>query len=75
MRDAFAAQLAKELGVDAAKVRAALDELPARPGTPPDLGDIAAKIGVSEAKLRDALAAVRPALRGPRPPRGLRPAR
>ncbi len=71
MRDAFAAQLAKELGVDAAKVRAALDELPAHPGTPPDLGDIAAKIGVSEAKLRDALAAVRPALRGPRPPRGL----
>ena len=71
MRDAFAAQLAKELGVDAAKVRAALDELPAHPGMPPDLGAVAAKLGVSETELRDALAAVRPTLRGPRPPRGL----
>ena len=54
--------LASKLGVDAAKVRSAFDELKAggRRGGPPDLGDIASKIGVSESKLRAALADLRP---------------
>jgi hypothetical protein len=68
--------LASKLGVDAAKVRSAFDELKAggRRGGPPDLGDVASKIGVSEAKLRAALADLRPGgpgrihrLRGPGP--------
>ena len=62
----FDVALARKLGVDAAKVRSAFDELKAggRRGGPPDLGDLAAKIGVTEAKLRAALADLRPG--GPR---------
>ncbi|MEO8686945.1 MAG: Clp protease N-terminal domain-containing protein [Solirubrobacteraceae bacterium] len=62
--------LAAKLGIDAAKARAAFDALkPAPgagpgPGAKPALGDLATKLGVSEDKLRSALADLRP---GPRP--------
>jgi hypothetical protein len=63
----FDDDLAKALGVDAAKVRSAFDDLRksgGRRGGPPDLAELAGKIGVTEAKLRSALADVRPGLRG-----------
>ena len=60
--------LAAKLGVDKAKVRSAFDVAagPGRIAAPskPALADLAKKIGVSEAKLRAALADLRP---GPRP--------
>ncbi len=53
--DAFAAALAKELGISTAKVRAALEKHRGRPGDP---GDLAAELGVSEERLREAFHAV-----------------
>jgi transcriptional regulator with XRE-family HTH domain len=53
--EAFAAALAKELGVSTAKVRAALRERRGRPGGPDDLADA---LGVSEERLREAFRAV-----------------
>jgi transcriptional regulator with XRE-family HTH domain len=49
---AFAAELAKELGLSTAKVRAALDKGRGRPG------DLADELGVSEERLREAFHAV-----------------
>ena len=63
IRDAFADQLATELGVDKATVRSALDEVH-KAGGPRDPGDLAARLGVTEAKLRTALQSVRPARPG-----------
>ena len=67
MRDAFAKQLAAKLGIDAAKVRSALDAL--RKAGPPGrrLSALASKLGVTEAKLRDALQRCAPRLGRPRP--------
>ena len=62
--EAFAAALAKELGVSTAKVRAALEQRRGRPGDP---GDLAADLGVSEQKLREAFHAVFGKLRPPHP--------
>ena len=62
---ALAAALAKELGLSTAKVRAALEERRERPGGPRDL---AAELGVSEERLREAFHAVFDELR-PRLPR------
>ena len=59
MRNAFADDLAKQLSIDAAKVRSALDEVH-KNGPPPDLGALAGKLGVTEAKLRAALQDLRP---------------
>jgi AraC-like DNA-binding protein len=59
--EAFAAALAKELGLSTDKVRAALER---RRGHP---GDLAADLGVSEEKLREAFHAVFGKLRPPRP--------
>ena len=61
---AFAAALAKELGVSTAKVRAALEK---RRGHHGDPGDLAADLGVSEEKLHEAFHAVFGKLRLPRP--------
>ena len=61
---AFAAALAKELGVSTAKVRAALEK---RRGHRGDPGDLAADLGVSEEKLREAFHAVFGKLRPPHP--------
>jgi energy-converting hydrogenase A subunit M len=61
---AFAAALAKELGVSTAKVRAALEK---RRGHPGDPGDMAADLGVSEERLREAFHAVFDKVRGPHP--------
>jgi AraC-like DNA-binding protein len=61
---AFAAALAKELGVSTAKVRAALEK---RRGHHGDPGDLAADLGVSEEKLREAFHAVFGNLRPPHP--------
>src|SRR3954470_1678862 len=68
LRDAFAKQLAAKLGIDAAKVRLALDDQHknGQPG-PPDLSALATRLGVSEAKLRDALQSLRPGIGGPGP--------
>lgn len=52
---AFAAELAKELGLSTAKVRAALEE---RRGHRGDPGDLADELGVSEERLREAFHAV-----------------
>jgi transposase-like protein len=73
IRDAFAQQLATKLGIDAANVRSALDDAH-RSGGPPDLSTLAGKLGVTEAKLRDALQTLRPRLgrRGPGGPPGAR---
>jgi AraC-like DNA-binding protein len=62
--EAFAAALAKELGVSTAKVRAALEK---RRGHPGDPGDLADDLGVSEEKLREAFHAVFGKLRPHRP--------
>jgi AraC-like DNA-binding protein len=59
---AFAAALAKELGVSTAKVRAALEK---RRGHAGDPGDLAADLGVSEQELREAFHAVFGKLRPP----------
>jgi transcriptional regulator with XRE-family HTH domain len=59
--EAFAAALAKELGLSTAKVRAALEK---RRGHP---GDLAAELGVSEARLREAFHAVFGKVRPHRP--------
>ena len=72
----FAADLGKALGLDAAKVRAALDKLrdsaPAQPGRRGDRGArlsaLAQALGVSEARLRDALRSLRPDRDGPHGP-------
>ncbi len=63
----FDTVLAAKLGISAAKVRAAFDDLRpgGRRGGPPDLGDLAGKLGVTEAKLRSALADLRPGRGGP----------
>ena len=61
---AFAAALAKELGVSTAKVRAALEK---RRGHHGDPGDLAADLGVSEEKLREAFRAVFDKVRRPHP--------
>jgi AraC-like DNA-binding protein len=61
---AFAAALAKELGLSTAKVRAALEQRRGRPGGP---GELADDLGVSEERLREAFHAVFGELR-PRPP-------
>ena len=74
MRDGFADALAKELGVDAAKVRAAIDEVH-KTGGPPDLGAVATKLGVTEAKLRAALQDLRPGARAARSRPARRPRR
>jgi transcriptional regulator with XRE-family HTH domain len=58
---AFAAALAKQLGLSTAKVRAALQE---RRGHP---GDLAAELGVSEERLREAFHAVMGDIRPHRP--------
>ena len=65
----FDTALAAKLGIDAAKVRAAFDDLRpgGRRGGPPDLGDLAGKLGVTEAKLHSALADLRPGPGGPGP--------
>ena len=62
--EAFAAALAKELGLSTAKVRAAIEE---RRGHPGDPGDLAAELGVSEQKLREAFHAVFDEIRPHRP--------
>ena len=64
--EAFAAAMAKELGLGTAKVRAALEK---RRGHPGDSGDLAAELGVSEEKLREAFHAVFDKLRPPLPGR------
>jgi AraC-like DNA-binding protein len=53
--EAFAAALAKELGLSTEKVRAAIEE---RRGHPGDPGDLADELGVSEERLRAAFHAV-----------------
>jgi len=55
----FGADLAKALGIDRAKVEAALDKLRDQ-GHRPDFDALATALGVSPAKLRDALRTLRP---------------
>jgi transcriptional regulator with XRE-family HTH domain len=62
--EAFAAALAKELGLSTAKVHAALEK---RRGHPGDPGDLAAELGVSEERLREAFHAVFDKIRPHRP--------
>jgi biotin operon repressor len=63
--EAFAAALAKELGLTTAKVQAALENHRGRPTSPDDL---AQELGVSEQKLRDAFHAVMGKIRPPHGP-------
>ena len=63
----FAAALAKELGLSTEKVQNALEKRRGRPGGPADL---AADLGVSERKLKEAFHAMFGRLRPPRPPFG-----
>jgi hypothetical protein len=60
--EAFAAALARELGLSTEKVQSALEK---RRGHPGDPGDLAADLGVSEQKLREAFHAVFGKLRPP----------
>jgi DNA-directed RNA polymerase specialized sigma subunit len=60
--EAFAAALAKELGLSTEKVQNALEK---RRGHPGDPGDLAADLGVSEEELREAFHAVFGKLRPP----------
>lgn len=62
--EAFAAALAKELGLSTAKVRAAIEK---RRGHPGDPGDLAAELGVSEERLHEAFHAVMGEIRPHRP--------
>ena len=61
---AFATALAKELGLSTAKVRAAIEK---RRGHRGDPGDLAAELGVSEERLREAFHAVMGDIRPHRP--------
>jgi AraC-like DNA-binding protein len=61
---AFAAALAKELGLSTAKVRAAIEK---RRGHRGDPGDLAAELGVSEERLHEAFHAVMGEIRPHRP--------
>jgi hypothetical protein len=68
-KNRFAAQLANELGVEAADVEAALEKLANdRPDSPGDFTEaLAAELGVDAAQVEDALEALRPRP-GARPP-------